>query len=1140
MQDQNHDNAKNDSSDYVAPKEGAEIIDAFFASRPLFITQHHIDSYDEFLDTRLLTIIRSMNPLVMVREDPGPPSHTYTVSMYIGGDSKIRPDHGVHLSETNYSPNSARTKDLTYGVEVTADVHLIFQKDGQIVGTSEFSKVPMGFLPVMLHSRICMLRDKKPSELRSLGECPYDQGGYFVIDGREKVVVTQEERVGNRLYVRASEKGDDNIILKAFIRCFSRDTKDVFPRTSVFRVHTNNEITMTITHLDGRIPLTCIFRALGVESDKEIMDMITSNEDERSFLRTSLVRGAKIAGYNQYTAIAYLVPRTRFHTLLDLKNVLANDLFPNMGSSAADMLKKAQMLARITLRLVRSALGKEPLSELDDYTNKRLHVSGDFVSDSFRDAFYKTGVAATNALNVEFDVGAWRITNDILTLVTEANLKSIFQTYILKDALRLALKGRGKLAESEDPGTPVQALSRVSYLAYVSHMRRVNNPVDRTVKMVSPHVLRASHWGIVCPVESPDGPNIGLLTHLASCCILSPAVPDEIVISLVSKHLEDATTKKCNTFLNDTWIGTCSDPEPMIASLKSLKRKKETRMIGVSWDVHRNEVHIRTDRGRCCRPLIVLPLNKSVPKTFDEMLDSGIIELVDVEEVASNCLIAMQPADIKRYPLNRYTHMEPHASAMLSLVAGTFPMLNHNSGTKSVLSMAQVKQALGISLTSQRDRLDTDAYELNYAQCPLVTTTMANRLFGGRMAYGENLVIAIACYTGYNQEDGVILNLDSVQRGRLNLTTLHVHRFEEEKNDESSTIFANPPLLASRGYNISGNIPKRLETLDERGLPRLHMFIRPGDAILGMIQETFSTTADAGNDSMLKSYVRSLDGVGQQGLGSFVDGISVEPYDRDLSRCKVRVRQMRIPELGDKLASRYGQKGVIGMLLPAIDMPFCAEDGIVPDIIINPNAFPSRMTVAHLLETILAPEAARVGTRFCADTFGGGGGNLDPVLEKLKLQNMGDTKMHSGRGGELIDTQIFVGINYYGRSRHMVEDKYQWRCTGPVDIATRQPAKGAGGMSGGLRVGEMEQNAIMAHGMSGFLKESFMERSDGYNFKISDESGAPTGRWDHKNVWRTDPECPRDVHELKIPFAFKLLQQEMQAIGIDSKLECDS
>jgi DNA-directed RNA polymerase II subunit RPB2 len=831
------------------------------------------------------------------------------------------------------------------------------------------------------------------------------------------------------------------------------------------------------------------------------------------------------------------VPRTRFHTLLDLKDVLANDLFPNMGPSAS--AKKAGMLARIVRRLVRTAMGKEPLSELDDYTNKRLQVSGDFVSDSFRNAFYRTGVAAVNALNVEFDVGAWRVTNDILTLLTEANLKSVFQTYILKDALRLVLKGRSKIVESEDPNTPVQALSRVSYLSYVSHMRRVNNPVDRTVKMVSPHVLRASHWGIVCPIESPDGPNIGLLTHLSSCCIVSSVISDDAIMPLISKSMvgeeEGGGIGKTDIFLNDTWIGICDDPETLLNSIKSLRLKRETRTVGVSWDMHRNMLYVRTDRGRCCRPLIKLPV-KSIPKSasFDDMLDSGAIEFVDVEEVATNCLIAMQHADMKRYPLNKYTHLEPHAGASLSIVAGTFPMLHHNSSTKSVLSMAQFKQALGISLTSQRARMDTDAYELNYAQCPLVTTSMANRLFGGRMAHGENLIVAICCYTGYNQEDGVILNMDSVQRGRLNVTTLSVHRFEEEKNDESSTIFANPPLLASRGYKITGNVEQRFDSLDERGLPLLQSFIRPGDVMLGMIHES-STSSKGDVEPSLTSSVRRLDGMGHA-LGSFVDGVSVQPYDRDLSRCKVRLRQTRIPELGDKLASRFGQKGVVGMLLPAVDMPFCAEDGIVPDILINPNAFPSRMTVAHLLETLLAPESARDGTRFCADTFGG---DLDSMMDRLNMQNMGDTVMHSGRGGELIDTRIFVGINYYGRLRHMVEDKYQWRCTGPVDVSTRQPAKGAGGMSGGLRVGEMEQNAIMAHGLSGFMKESFMERSDSCRINISDETGAPTGRWDHPNIWRVDPECPRDVHSVDVPFAFKLLQQELQTMSIDSKLICE-
>eukprot|EP00798_Chlamydomonas_sp_ICE-L_P010530 gene10530-biopygen4939 len=756
---------------YTPDAAAAPIMDAFFKEREKhFATQHHIDSFDDLLGTRLRAIVRSMNPITMVREDPNTKTK-HTVKVYVGGDEKLRPDHDVHIGDpTPTLPSQARIANQTYGADIFAYVHVVYPDDN--AETRDFERVHIGFIPIMIHSKACSLRGLKPHQLRARGECPYDMGGYFVIDGREKVIVTQEERVPNRLYTRRGEKiEDDKLILKAFIRCVSTDARDVFPRTSVFRVMTSGEITATVTHInEGAVPVTTLFRALGIESDRAILKTIfhedpgeERNKVEIAFMHASIAAGHKSGVSSQRGAIDFLIPRTRFKSQLDLKSVLTDDLFPNVGRTFE---AKAIALGAVVRHLVRAALGKEPMSELDHYANKRLMCSGAITANLFRDAYLLSIATTLRTLNEEFLTGPWRVANDIHTLVNEANLKNIFQPRIIREALVRALKGSRR--GDDNARAPVQELSRVSYLGYISHMRRVNNPVDRNVKIADTHRLRPSHWGVICPVESPDGPNI----------------------------------------------------------------------------------------------------NKT---------------------------------------------------------------------------------------------------------------------------------------------------------------------------------------------------------------------LREGDAVVGMVKVP-STAAkeDVFTDASQRLQSRESD------LPTYVDGVHLQNIDQNTAKdnalpqlraCKVRLRQMRSPELGDKLSSRYGQKGVVGMILPAVDMPFCAEDGIVPDIIINPNAFPNRRTVSHILEAVLAREGAVKGARMNADTFGGE--DIGAALTQLGLRENGhgNMLMHNGRSGEEAKTRIFVGVNYYGRLKHMVEDKYQSRARGAVYATTRQPTKSKG-QSGGLLIGEMEQNALVAHGLASFTREAFMQRSD--------------------------------------------------------------
>jgi DNA-directed RNA polymerase beta subunit len=1153
-------------------------LDAYFGAHPYFATQHHIDSFDDFVASRLQAIVRSMNPLTMVREDPVS-KILYTARVYVGGDPVLRPEHGVHLGPGTVpaSPAAARLGNLTYGAEITADVHVVYTRNGAALEPRDFERVPIGFLPLMVHSSACVLRGLEPLALRARGECPYDMGGYFVIDGREKVIVTQEDRVANRLYMRRLDTTDaaaEGVRVKAFIRCMSADVRDVFPRTTVFRVKVSGEITMTITHLSGGpIPLATVFRALGVETDRDIMHTIFREDvataagsvrgdgEEVSFLRPTLIAGHSAGGFSQASAIAFLVPRTRFGTQLDLKGVLLDDLFPNVERTFE---AKAIALGSIVRRLVMGALGSEPMADLDDYTNKRLVASGSLVADMFRDAYFQTGAGCLRALNAEFVAGPWRVADDVRTLVNEANLRSVFQPRIVTDALVRALKGSVRDSDDGD-GLPVQELTRTSYLGYLSHVRRVNNPVDRAVVPASAHNLRASHWGVLCPVETPDGPNVGLLCHLATLVRLSLGVAESAretqlrpilrSYSRAMRSASDLTTHATDVLLDDTWIAVTDRPSELVAALRSLRRSSPAwRTLGVTWDVWLNAVSVRTDRGRCCRPLRRIPFvgGGSVRGDWSALLASGAVEMIDVEEMAT-CMVAMNESDVLRSPLNRYTHAEINAAAAsLSLVTNTYPLLHHNYGPYTVFCLAQFKQALGVCMTSLRDRFDTLAHQLHHAQRPMIGTSFSDRLFGGALAHGENLVVAIATYSGFNQEDAVILNLDSVQRGRLSLTVYETHRLEESETEsdadarKETTLFANPGRLLLRGYSVSAASAaaddahilrqEAFAHLDERGMPTLDSVLGNGSVLAGMVRVHTGARGQAVKEGPTGDFVDVSERLRLSGAeedASFsVDGVSfldaaAASSSTAARSCKIRLRRVRRPELGDKLSSRFGQKGVVGMLLPAADMPFCEADGVVPDLIINPTAFPKRMTVSHILESVMGRRAADMGGRLNADNFGG-----DIVEEALVGGGLTEVSFtRNGRSGERADSGTSVGINYYGRLKHMVADKLQSRSTGAIDMVTRQPAK-SGGQSGGLRIGEMEQNALLAHGLGSFLRESFMQRSDKGGQLIDAASGGGAGWWTH----RLDPEVPRDARAVENPYNFQLMQHELAALGIHAAL----
>jgi DNA-directed RNA polymerase II subunit RPB2 len=1184
-----------------------QAVDLYFRDQKYFVTDHHLRSYDDFIERGLAETVRSMNPVTLLLDDSAT-KKKHGVFLHVGSKT-VYADKPTIVDASGTTrplfPNEARLKDLTYAINVYADVKVHYTVDSVEVGEPMELERPVliGRIPIMLHSKMCYLHGMPTDALREMGECQNDQGGYFIVDGREKVIIAREEHVGNRLYVREAEASNKDVSHLAWIRCFRLDKKDVFPRTATFKVRSAvaknpRAIWVTVTHVEPAIPLFVLFRALGVESDRAIMQNIVydldapDEQDVVEFLRACVLEAADRGVFDQRSAIEALKPLTDFGTEASLRYTLTYDLFPNIP---ADFAVKAMYLGHLTRSIVRAVLKKDPILVRDDYSNVRLQLSGFMLSDLFRDVYLRLHENMRRALTTEFYSGTWRNRGDIRSLVTPLNVKNVVPPYIITENLQKAFKGKWGVddeasADDVEEGV-VQDLNRVSYLAYVSHVRRVNNPLDRSVKLSDPHKMLASHWGAVCPVESPDGPNIGLIKHLA---VLSHVTIDADHVALFENLIESKLAMElrpfvtrlhelrgaCKVFVNNTWMAVTVDPPGLVAHVRTMRRGGViSREISVSWNVFKNEVYIHTDRGRCCRPLVRVEARKTLlsqgtfaweswaelfcagttatgklPLPSDAKViarlkaAAGPLEMVDVEELLT-LLVAMGTDYIARYPMNAYTHCELHPATILSLVTATYPMLNHNNAAYNVFCLAQFKQAVGTFCTSFNARMDTMASLLHYPQRPVVSTRFADKLCHGQLAHGENLIVAVGSYTGYNQEDSILLNLDSVERGRFNLTYFKTSKFEEKTprfaGQEVAVAFANPLRLAAEGREVSGiRADGRYEKIGPEGLPVHDAFVGEDDVLLGLVHVSNSQPqADEGDGKPASAYAdRSV--IAGRAHSGVVD--RVFPYRGPDGRCvKVRMRQVRTPELGDKLGSRFGQKGVVGMLLRSQDMPFCHESGIVPDLILNPNAFPKRMTVTHLLECLLAKAGSVTGRRHNVNTF-------DPVdvvaeaaaaLSAHGLHEHGDEVMYNGKTGEQVATKVFIGVNYYGRFKHMVQDKYQYRVKGKVAAVTRQPAKTPDGSSGGLRLGEMERDVLLTHGITSFLKESFMDRSDRCRVIVDTEQGTLAHTADQRAQRYTaaakgdDRDTyPSSYAAVEMPYAFKLLQQELQAMSIGTRL----
>ncbi len=1214
-----------------------QVMDKMFESNETLVL-NQLDSYNNFISDIIPTIIAQNSPLLCGAN----------VSLKISNVCYSRPL--IHEENSGHQvpllPSRARVLNCTYSANVFVSIE-IFKKDpatGKYEPSQEKATMHcIGKIPIMVKSQLCALVAETQT-MTDLDECVHDNGGYFIIGGNEKVIISQDRVASNQVYVFVSK----NVKYKYFAECSSTDPKKYGnnKKTSI-RLHNDSKsakskkpmgksgtLQVSIPMLKQEIPLCVVFRALGIITDKEIVELCVcgnmADQELMQYLVPSITEASALNINTQDEAIEHMIKHVNLveqqpvgdtqiaHYRESRKkfvyNLLLNQLLPHFNQpheeSVVLLNRKGIFLGYMTHKLLRVVCKRASVDNRDHYMNKRVDTVGAKLGELFFINYQKlikdVRTQVSKADQPEPGAAAAAAAAESGDSTINSILSKIIKPTIMESSIKYALStgnwGIKGMAKSAQQGI-AQVLQRITFLGTLSHLRRINTPVEKTSKIVEPHKIHTSQWGYICPSETPEGGTVGIIKNMAMGCFISVGHPPDAVFAALKEHrtftvLEDVTDVRdyyqCNKiFVNGVWVGMCREnPQKLY---KTLKAKKLSALLhphtSVYWNIQDKEFKIWTDGGRLVRPVFVVDEDDETKENVLRIMKpahstvaadasigwrelvchkSNLIEFIDAQET-EQCVIANDHKDIlgvnaqmlqqpdegssvAEYSYRYFTHCEIHPSLILSVITANIPFPEHNQSPRNTFQGAMAKSALGIYATNFHRRMDTVGHILHYSQQPIVSTRAGIYTKANLAPAGINCIVAIACFTGYNQEDSVIMNQSAIDRGLFHSVAYRTYRDEAKKNAISGEVeqFGDK----SKEPNVTGRKNGSYHALDPKtGFAVPNTVVNGGDVIIGKYilskgagggatsgpaaaaavaasgaSAAAAAAAAAADDKTFRDVSLTLRG-NEQGI---VDKVVTQRNGEGYCFAKVRVRSTRQPIIGDKFAARHAQKGTMGISYAQEDMPF-TKDGITPDIIMNPHAIPTRMTIAMLLETILGKECVLNGKFGDATSFTGT--TVTDIASILKehyhYEEHGDEVMYNGMTGEQFKVKIFIGPTYYQRLKHMVEDKIHSRSTGPMQILTRQPAEGRS-RDGGLRLGEMERDCLIAHGAGQFVKERLLDMSDKFRVYVCKQCGAfVTAGNPYQNIYFCKTcNNSTNIAEVSLPYAYKLLTQELMSLCI--------
>ena len=1059
------------------------------------LVESNVISFNNFIEHRMQEIVNEIAETI-VQDD-----FEITLGKIKVGKPIVTEADG---STSIIMPSDARLRNLTYSAPVSLEITV--KKDGQI----DSEVVEIGRIPIMVRSNRCNTGGMTKENLIDNYVDPLDPGGYFIIKGNERVMVMAEDLAENQPFIEPDARG--NLTLK------------LFSSKGTYRIPTTiSESKKGLFELSfGKfrdLPLIVILKALGLVKESDISKYIGKETDS---VIVNLYEFANIG--EKEDAMMFIAEKTSLQgtkkEILDrVKQRIDSYLFPHIGQKKEDRIKKAITLCKMVKQFLLSKENPRLRTDKDHYANKRVRLSGDLLATLFR-------------------VNLGILIRDIqYSLQKSAKRRKFFSIKIIAKSTLFSHRVESAIATGSWTGERsgiTQNMDKTNYLATISQLQRVSSMLSSEQENFLARTLHPTHYGRFCPIETPEGTEIGLRKNLAILSQVSTRInldEEKFIKDLESIGLNiEGENGNTDVFLNGRFIGGVGNPNDFVMKIKQKRRNNELhRQLNVRNNSSSQIVLISTEPGRVLRPLIIVENGASKLKNehliqieqgeleWKDLIEKGIIEYLDAAE-EENALVALYEEELNP----EKTHLEVDVMDLFGVVTSLVPYGNHDQSARLNRGSKTQKQALGIYAANYLCRLDTDVSILQYPQKPIVKSFVYDTL--NTYPAGQNLVVAIMTYDGYNMEDALVLSKGSVDRGMGRSFYYRPYSAVEMNYAGGLKDEIGIPDKDTSGYRTESSYA----FLDEDGITHPEADIDEGNVIIGKVSPPkFLSEA---REISIRTKKESSVTMRQEERGT-VESVFVSEDNEGNKIVQVKTRDQRIPEVGDKFATSHGQKGVVGFIAPEEDLPFTSR-GVKPDVLFNPHGLPSRMTVGYLIELLAGKVAALRGkvvdgTCFCGENKD----DLEKQLKELGFRYDGKEVMYNGITGKRIPVKIFIGNLYYLKLKYMVGNKLHGRASGKIALLTRQPVEGRS-KGGALRLGEMEQQVLVAHGASLLLKERYS--SDMVLLPICTKCGS-IGIEDNIKKKIYCPVCSSESIEMvEVSYAFKLLLEELQGLHIQT------
>ena len=1058
------------------------------------LIESNIVSFNNFVNHRMQEIIDELNESISGED----------IDIKLGRIKVERP-HIVEADGSSHiiTPSEARIRGLTYSAPISVEITI--KQAGQL----ESHNVEIGKMPVIVKSEVCNLANLDKDKLIEDYIDPKDPGGYFIINGNERVIVMVEDLAENQPFI---EKMKDKIMLRLFSKRGSY-------RIPISISDTNEGIVDVSFSRFKNIPIIVILKALGLIRESDIAKYIGKENDS---LIVNLYEYANIK--TEEEAMMAIAEQTALQgnkkEILDrVKQRLDSYFLPHIGLGKEDRVEKAITLCKFIKQFFIAKENPDNLTDKDHYANKRVRMSGDLLADLFR--------INMNILVRDIQHSLQKIQKRKKFYSVKTIAKSTLFTHRVESAI-----ATGNWIGERSGVT--QNMDKTNYLAIMSQLQRVASMLPGDQENFLARTLHPTHYGRFCPVETPEGTEIGLRKNLALLARISTRT--SFSVEKLGKVFDDLGLRKeieggVDIFLNGRFVGYVEDSVKFVRELRNKRRNGELPVeLSIRHDKSLDNVLLSTEIGRVMRPVIIADNGESRLKEehmnllresglkWDDLVKNGIIEYLDAAE-EENALVALIEDDLT----DEHTHLEIDKLDLLGVVTSLVPYANYDQSSRLNRGSKTQKQALGLYAANFLCRIDTDVNVLHYPQEPIVRSFVYDTL--SVHPAGQNVIVAVMTHDGYNMEDALILNKGSVDRGLARSTYYRPYNSVELNYAGGLKDEIDIPEKDVSGYRTE----ESYRYLEDDGIVYPEAKLDSGEVVIG--KTTPPKFLSEVREISIKTRKEASSVIRQEERGT-IDSVFISEDGQGNKIVRVKTRDLRIPELGDKFATSHGQKGVIGAIVSENDIPFTSK-GVKPDVIFNPHSIPSRMTVGYLIELLAGKVGCLSGKIIDGTGFSGQKiSDLEDQLRDLGFRPDGKETVYDPVSGRMVNLKIYVGNMFYLKLKYMVGNKMHARASGKVTLLTRQPIEGRA-KGGALRLGEMEQQALVAHGASLLLKERY--DSDKVVLHICSNCGAVAIE---DNI-RDKLVCPmcggQEIEPVEMSYAFKLLVDEIQSLHIKTR-----